>query len=263
MAHASKERAQTLQTAGAELPLTHSEVREFLSLNPRRATERIEIEEFEELEELEDFEELEDKDAIFLRTRPGEDILSNRPFGLRRTEQSADYRVDVASLHESRGDDDDGPASVGAEGASACEGLPYIGQQLRAGRRALGWGLADLADRTKISVAQLKLMEEGREQELPGRVFVRGFVRCCARALELDADDLVERLADPAPAPRAATAGEKLRQGHALVGQWTASVPRLRQGSFALYASMALLVLFVTLFALVSDFLSTASVQSL
>ena len=115
MAHASKERAQTLQTAGAELPLTHSEVREFLSLNPRRATERIEIEEFEELEELEDFEELEDKDAIFLRTRPGEDILSNRPFGLRRTEQSADYRVDVASLHESRGDDDDGPASVGAD----------------------------------------------------------------------------------------------------------------------------------------------------
>ena len=221
----------------------------------------MEIEEFEEVTEFEEIEELDDENAVLMGSRPGGDVLEGRPFGLRRTEQSADYTVDATRLRESGYPTDNFDDVSDVE--TAHQGLQYVGEQLRAGRRALGWGLADLASKTKISVAQLKLIEAGREEELPGRVFVRGFVRCCARALELEGDELVDHLADPTPMPRAVTAAEKLSQGHAMVDRWTASMPALKQGSFAVYASVALLVTFVTLFAFASDFLSTAAVQSL
>ena len=145
----------------------------------------------------------------------------------------------------------------------ADEGLRGVGQHLRSRRRDLGWGLADLAAKTKISMETLKWIEAGREDDLPDRVFVRGFVRCCARAMELDGDDLVEMLADPLPAPKPLTAGQKLRRAPASVGRWTASVPTVKQGSFAVYLSLALLVVFVTLFALVSDFLSKGTMHAL
>ncbi len=263
VAHASKEGVQLLQTPGAELPLTRCGAGDFFASGPRRTGERIEIEEFEEIEEIEEFDELTDEDAIFLRAGPAEDVLADRPFGLRRAEVSADYTVGVSSHFDARACEEDVDMGGVDHVAPVDEGLPYIGAQLRVQRRALGWGLADLASETKISVAQLKLIEEGREEGLPGRVFVRGFVRCCARVLDLDGDRLVEHLADPVPAPGPVRAPKTFRRRQDSVGRWTASVPKVRQTSFAVYASMALLVLFVTLFALASDFLSTASVQSL
>ena len=122
--------------------MTRCEAQDFFSTGPRRAGERIEIEEFEELEEIEEFDELDDEDAIFLRTRPGEDILADRPFGLRRAEVSADYTVEVSNPFDARG----AKGEVGAGNVDhlppAEEGLRYIGARLRAQRRALGWGLA-------------------------------------------------------------------------------------------------------------------------
>jgi hypothetical protein len=39
---------------------------------------------------------------------------------------------------------------------------------------------------TKIPKRQLVLLEDDRFDEMPGQVFVKGFIRCCARALRVD-----------------------------------------------------------------------------
>lgn len=49
---------------------------------------------------------------------------------------------------------------------------------------------------TKIPRRQLELLEEDRYGELPGMVFTKGFLRCCARALELDPDTVLGLLYD-------------------------------------------------------------------
>jgi hypothetical protein len=51
--------------------------------------------------------------------------------------------------------------------------------------------LDQLAAATKIPRPQLELLEADRFEELPGMVFTKGFLRCCARALELDADTVM------------------------------------------------------------------------
>ena len=262
MAHASKESFHVALAPGGDVSLARSEVKEFLSAAPRRFDERIESEPMDEWEELEEFEEIEVNDSLFARGRAEGDILANRTFGLRRTERSAAY---VAEVDDARpkvgGEDATGAAEIQETGA--CEGLIKVGQELRTRRRDLGWGLADLAAKTKISIETLKLIEAGDERDLPERVFVRGFVRCCARAMELDGDELVEMLADPLPVPKALTKGQNLRRAPASAGRWTASVPAVQQRSFAVYLSLALLVVFVTLFALVSDLLSKGTVHAL
>jgi cytoskeletal protein RodZ len=55
-------------------------------------------------------------------------------------------------------------------------------------RKRKGMSLEQLAAATKIPRAQLELLEADRYEELPGMVFAKGFLRCCARSLELDAD---------------------------------------------------------------------------
>jgi cytoskeleton protein RodZ len=51
--------------------------------------------------------------------------------------------------------------------------------------------LDQLAAATKIPRPQLELLEADRYEELPGMVFAKGFLRCCARAMELDPDTVL------------------------------------------------------------------------
>jgi hypothetical protein len=51
--------------------------------------------------------------------------------------------------------------------------------------------LEQLAAATKIPRVQLELLEADRYEELPGMVFTKGFLRCCARSLELDPDTVL------------------------------------------------------------------------
>ena len=51
-----------------------------------------------------------------------------------------------------------------------------------------------LAAATKIPCASLRLLEEDRFDALPGPVFAKGFLRCCARALALEPDAVMELL---------------------------------------------------------------------
>lgn len=65
----------------------------------------------------------------------------------------------------------------------------YSGARLKKIREEKGLSIVELSSRTKISKAVLQALEEERYANMPNaRVYVRGFVRCVARELELDLD---------------------------------------------------------------------------
>lgn len=71
-----------------------------------------------------------------------------------------------------------------------------IGNALRNAREARGETLLDVAHSLKLAPKQVEALELERFDLLPGRAFVRGFLRNYARHLGLDGDRLVGRLAD-------------------------------------------------------------------
>lgn len=76
------------------------------------------------------------------------------------------------------------------------------GDWLRRTREAAGLSIDTVAQQLKLAPRQVKALEEGAFGELPGRTFVRGFVRNYARLLKLDPEAVVAALpsADAAPA---------------------------------------------------------------
>ncbi|MHB1296374.1 MAG: helix-turn-helix domain-containing protein [Anaerolineae bacterium] len=66
-----------------------------------------------------------------------------------------------------------------------------LGTRLREAREALGLSLEQAEDLTRIRRVFLQALEEERFADLPGDVYVRGFVRNYAQALKLDADELL------------------------------------------------------------------------
>jgi cytoskeletal protein RodZ len=60
-----------------------------------------------------------------------------------------------------------------------------FGSVLREARERRAISLADVARKTKLSKASLELLEEGRLEDLPPDVFVRGFIRSYARSVGL------------------------------------------------------------------------------
>ena len=78
------------------------------------------------------------------------------------------------------------------------------GRRLAVARAAQNLSTADIARQLKLSVWQVEAVEAGRYQQLPGPIFVRGFIRNYARLVKLDPNELVQALGDsvPAAAPR-------------------------------------------------------------
>lgn len=69
----------------------------------------------------------------------------------------------------------------------------FSGARLKKIREEKGLSIVELSDRTKISKAVLNALEEERYANMPNaRVYVRGFVRCVARELELDLDAVTQ-----------------------------------------------------------------------
>ena len=60
------------------------------------------------------------------------------------------------------------------------------GTLLRAGREAAGLTVAAVSQQLKLAPRQITALEEGDFAKLPGRTFIRGFVRNYARLLRLD-----------------------------------------------------------------------------
>jgi cytoskeleton protein RodZ len=91
------------------------------------------------------------------------------------------------------------------------------GGQLRAAREAAGMSIDAVAQQLKLAPRQVKALEDGDYTQLPGRTFVRGFIRNYARLLRLEPDAVLgalpaatvaPTLESPALHPTAPTIGE-------------------------------------------------------
>ena len=78
--------------------------------------------------------------------------------------------------------------------ASASPGL-----RLAAARTAQNLSTADVARQLKLSPWQVEALEAGQYHQLPGPIFVRGFIRNYARLVKLDPGELVQSLGDSMP----------------------------------------------------------------
>jgi len=78
------------------------------------------------------------------------------------------------------------------------EGAAAAGAMLRAGREAAGLTVAAVAQQLKLAPRQVAALEDGDFAKLPGRTFVRGFMRNYARLLRLDPDAVLAALPDSA-----------------------------------------------------------------
>jgi cytoskeleton protein RodZ len=65
------------------------------------------------------------------------------------------------------------------------------GEILRAERERQSLGVADVAARLRLSVRQIEAIEAGDYDSLPGKAFVRGFLRNYAKLLRLDQDSVL------------------------------------------------------------------------
>ena len=73
------------------------------------------------------------------------------------------------------------------------------GARLSEARQAQGLATADVARRLKLSVGQVEALETGRYHNLPGPIFVRGFIRNYAKLVKLDPEELLQAVADSLP----------------------------------------------------------------
>jgi cytoskeletal protein RodZ len=81
--------------------------------------------------------------------------------------------------------------------------MESVGAYLRRERELRQLSVAELAQTTRIPVRILRQLERGEEEGLPAEVFVRGFLRAYARALDLDEEHVLARYGRQAPEPAA------------------------------------------------------------
>jgi cytoskeletal protein RodZ len=111
-----------------------------------------------------------------------------------------------------------------------------VGIWLKRERELRNIDLVEVADRTRIPAKQLERLEEERFAELPGEVFVKGYIRAYARAVGLSADEALGRFAntlrarDVMPAP--------IRMSH---------VPQETGGRFGLAIALVVFAILATL----------------
>ena len=86
-----------------------------------------------------------------------------------------------------------------AEAGTPSEAL-HPGARLGRARQALGIARGDVAASLHLEEEVLEALEEGREGELPARVYVRGYIRAYANLLGLNADRLAAEFDLSAPA---------------------------------------------------------------
>jgi len=72
--------------------------------------------------------------------------------------------------------------------------LKGIGQVLKEKREELSFSLEHISEISRISLSSLRNIEEGNLKDLPGLVFVRGFIRNYSKLLGIDSDWMVKKL---------------------------------------------------------------------
>ena len=134
-------------------------------------------------------------------------------------------RVDTGRLRVVEPNADLGEIDDGLDLSSDDEASPgaYIQKQ----RLRQGLSLEQLAAATKIPRRSLELLEEDRYEELPGPVFVKGFLRCAARALEVSPDAVMELLYERERAALQAKRARVVTGGHAAAPGAPSTAPKL------------------------------------
>lgn len=108
------------------------------------------------------------------------------------------------------------------------------GALLFAAREALGLSIDTVAQQLKLAPRQVRALEEGDYTHLPGRTFVRGFIRSYARLVRLDPDQVLgalgtgtteQPLEAPALQQTAPTMGELPTAEHSKAGWMRWAIP--------------------------------------
>lgn len=89
-----------------------------------------------------------------------------------------------------------------SQGYYARSDASSAGAALAAAREELNLSVSDVARHLKLTPAQVEALEEGAYERLPGRVFVRGFLRNYAKLLGVDPQPLLRRIEHEMPQPR-------------------------------------------------------------
>ena len=76
-----------------------------------------------------------------------------------------------------------------------------LGEFLRRERELRALSLEEISLTTRIPLRTLRAIEEDRFDELPGDVFIRGFLGAYARILEIDPQPLLSRYEEQFPQP--------------------------------------------------------------
>jgi cytoskeletal protein RodZ len=71
--------------------------------------------------------------------------------------------------------------------------MESVGQYLRQQREAKAMSIEEVARSTRVPMSSVERLESDQFDELPGEVFVRGFMKSYARAVGIDADDVLAR----------------------------------------------------------------------
>ncbi|MFZ5894072.1 MAG: helix-turn-helix domain-containing protein [Myxococcota bacterium] len=71
--------------------------------------------------------------------------------------------------------------------------MPSVGQFLREQREERGMSVEEVSRATRVPVSSVERIESDRFDELPGEVFVRGFLKSYARALGVAGDEVLAR----------------------------------------------------------------------
>ncbi|AUB80822.1 RodZ domain-containing protein [Candidatus Thiodictyon syntrophicum] len=130
--------------------------------------------------------------------------------------------------------------AVSSDDQNVVEFSENPGRRLRVQRQSRGIEIERIAAQLHLRVATVEALEQDRYQDLPGPVFVTGYLRNYARLLGLDAEPLIAafRTAHPDPEP---------------VGLRVSPLPRQEIGSSHILVrliSLALLAAVVTMLAL-------------
>lgn len=135
--------------------------------------------------------------------------------------------------------------------------MTELGRRLKEAREAKGMSLSDVQETTKIQKRYLEGIEEGAYDIMPGKFYVRAFIKQYAEAVGLNAEELFEEFKNEMPSssedevplrPTGAAAAEQKTRVDASKpiresSKWLDYLPKILVGAFVLGALILVYVL--------------------
>lgn len=136
--------------------------------------------------------------------------------------------------------------------------MTELGRRLKEAREAKGMSLSDVQETTKIQKRYLEGIEEGAYDIMPGKFYVRAFIKQYAEAVGLNAEELFEEFKSEVPSSKedevplrptgaAAAAEQKTRVDASKPiresSKWLDYLPKILVGAFVLGALILVYVL--------------------